>query len=49
MGEWVEYSGLVDKSYRSCMGVGRCSDLGGRHFIKQQKCDFLLLLMDTNA
>ena len=23
------------------IGVGRCSDLGGRHFFKQQKCDFL--------
>ena len=23
------------------IGVGRCSDLGGRHFFYQQKCDFL--------
>ena len=30
------------------MGVGRCSNLGGRHFFKQQKCDFLILLVDTN-
>ena len=30
------------------IGVGRCSDLGGRHFFKQQKSDFLLPLVDTN-
>ena len=28
--------------------IGRCSDLGGATFFKQQKCDFLLLLVDTN-
>ena len=29
------------------LGVRRCSHLGGRRFFKQQKCAFLLLLVDT--
>ena len=32
----------------SSIGIGRCSDLGGDIFFKQQKCDLLLLLADTN-
>ena len=40
---------ICDLNIRSCtvaltwlnIGVGRCSDLGGRHFFKQQNCDFL--------
>ena len=28
-------------SLMDVIGVGRCSDLGGDLFFKQQKCDFL--------